>query len=141
MQKQSLRTGSVLFISALLLSGCAFENAATRTDALRGKALYDERCVQCHGRNGEGAGAASLGLGLPPPSLRQLAQNNGGVFPTEFVMATIDGLSRHNEIAAAMPEFGAGDLGPIIQVEDAGLSAPIPADLIALASYLETIQD
>ena len=56
-------------------------------------------------------------------------------------MTTIDGLSRHNQLTAAMPEFGAGDLGPIVQVEEDGLSTPIPADLIALANYLESIQD
>ena len=56
-------------------------------------------------------------------------------------MSTIDGLSRHFQEDAAMPEFGAGDLGPLVQVGDDKFSTPIPADLIALANYLESIQD
>ena len=129
----------VLILAAA--SACSPEGEVTRTDTLHGKALYDARCAQCHGVDGSGAGPASLGLGAPPPSLRRLSNGNGGVFPREYVMATIDGLSRHNQLTAAMPEFGAGDLGPIVQVEEDGLSTPIPAELIALANYLETIQD
>ena len=133
------RNLSILYV--LATAACAPEEQSMRTDAVRGKAIYDARCAQCHGADGAGAGPASLGLGGPPPSLRNLASNNDGVFPREYVMATIDGLSRHNELTAAMPEFGAGYLGPVIQVEENGLSMPIPAELLALANYIESIQN
>jgi len=94
-------------------SGCAIEDAAGRTDAVRGKQLYQENCAACHGARGEGAGEASLGLGAPPPGLTQLSAMNGGVFPRDFVLATIDGLERHDIEDAAMPEFGAGNMGPL----------------------------
>lgn len=126
---------------ALVAAGCAPEEQVFRTDTVRGKDLFDASCVQCHGANGEGSVAASIDVGLTAPSLRVLSQNNGGVFPSEYVMTTIDGLSRHNQKVASMPEFGEEYLGPLIQVEEDGVSTPIPADLLALANYLETIQD
>jgi hypothetical protein len=70
-----------------------------------------------------------------------LAKNNERVFPRDYVMGVIDGFSRRSHPTTAMPEFGAGDLGPVIQVEEDGISTPIPSDLIALANYLESIQE
>lgn len=126
---------------ALVATACAPEDQVFRTDTVRGKDLFDASCVQCHGASGEGSIAASIELRSPAPSLRVLAKNNGGVFPTEYVMTTIDGLSRHNQKVVSMPEFGENYLGPLIQVEKDGVSTPVPADLLALANYLETIQD
>ena len=123
------------------VAGCAPEAESPRVDVLRGKQLFQENCAVCHGANAAGSGPASLGLGSPPPSLRGLSAANGGIFPRDFVLGTIDGLERHSDPIAAMPEFGAGDVGPLVQVEENGLSTPIPADLLALANYLETLQD
>lgn len=134
------RIGAWLIVPIFSATGCAPDDEVFRTDVIQGEAIYDARCAACHGVQGEGAGPESLGLGTPPPSLRLLSARNGGVFPREYVMSTIDGLSRHNQ-AAAMPEFGAQDMGPLIQVEKNGLSTPTPANLIAVTSYLETIQD
>lgn len=131
----------MLVLCVLPLAACAPDDLATRTDVLRGEALFAQNCASCHGADASGAGPASLGLGAPPPSLKGLSAGNGGVFPRDRVLATIDGLSRKDHPSAAMPEFGAGDLGPLVQVEDNGLSVPIPADLLALTNYLESIQD
>lgn len=125
----------------LFAAACAPDEQVSRTDATRGKGLFDASCVQCHGSNGEGSIAAFIELDPPAPSLRVLSKNNGGVFPSEYVMTTIDGLSRHNQKVASMPEFGENYLGPLIQIENDGVSTPIPADLLALANYLEAIQD
>jgi hypothetical protein len=54
-------------------------------------------------------------------------------------MAQIDGMDRHWQ-AGGMPEFGAGDMGATVIVEHDGLGTPVPADLLALTEYLETIQ-
>ena len=128
-------------LAVLALSACVENADETRVDVLRGKQLFAENCAVCHGTNAEGAGIASLGLGAPPPGLTRLTIENGGVFPRERVLAVIDGLDRHNNPMATMPEFGAGDLGPLIQVENNGLSTPTPAIMLALATYLESIQD
>ncbi len=131
----------IWLFAALTMVACTPDQQVARTDSERGKAVYATRCAQCHGAAGEGAGPASLGLGAPPPSLRLLTANNNNVFPRDYVMSTIDGLARHDHPTAAMPEFGDGNLGQLIQVEENGLSVPIPAELLALANYLETIQD
>lgn len=136
-----MKTQTVPVILIMALAACTPDDQGARTDILRGKQLYANNCAACHGLTAAGSGPESLGLGAPPPNLRGLSAANGGVFPRNFVLATIDGLDRHNNPTAAMPEFGAGDLGTIIQIEENGLSTPIPADLLAIANYLETLQD
>ncbi len=123
------------------LAGCVEESVVARTDAAYGGAVYDARCAQCHGATGTDAGPTSTGPGKQPPDLRGLSARNDGVFPRDYVMQMIVGFERARDPDAAMPEFGRQGLGHVIQVEyDDGHSAPMPADLIALANYLESIQ-
>ncbi|UWQ19937.1 cytochrome c [Jannaschia sp. M317] len=117
-----------------LLAACVSEGVPTEADigAARGQALFAENCVACHGSDATG------GVG---PDLTQLSARNGGVFPQVPVLATIDGLSRHGDAAAVMPEFGAGNLGDAVIVElDDGTATPVPADLLALSAYLRSVQ-
>lgn len=132
----------LLAAASFAASGCVTDGSAQRTDADYGKVLFLAHCADCHGTDASGSGVASLGLGTPPPSLRQLSKRNSGVFPREYVMSVIDGLARREHPGSVMPEFGAGDLGELVQVEnDEGLSTPIPANLLAFANYLESIQE
>lgn len=124
----------------LPLAACAPEPEVTRTDAVRGSEVYAANCTVCHGTEARGDGPGAAGLTLAPPNLRLIAQRNGGAFPHDRVASTIDGYTRTAE-GAAMPAFGAGDLGPLVQVEDDGVSTPYPADLLALTNYLESIQE
>lgn len=125
------------------VSACAppQEIDPARMGADRGATLFAENCAVCHGADAKGAGSASLGLGGPPPALHHLSRDNGGSFPRDHVMTIIDGYTRRSHASDAMPEFGAGDLGPLIQVEHDGVSTPVPADLLALSAYLESIQE
>jgi len=117
----------MILMSFGVLAGCVQE-----TGVPDGGLAFAQDCAGCHGADGKG------GIG---PNLTTLAQNNGGVFPREAVMATIDGLNRPPHFATAMPEFGAGDLGEAVIVETPdGLGTPTPVRLIALADYLERIQ-
>lgn len=131
----------LVLVSTLGLCACVPEPEVTRTDAAQGRSLFVSQCAACHGEDGRGAGPASLGLGGPPPGLTTLSQRNDGVFPRDYVMAVIDGFNRRDHPLDAMPEFGAGDMGPLVQVETDGISTPIPADLLALANYVETLQE
>lgn len=97
----------------------------------RGMALFAQNCAACHGATAEGGIA---------PDLTLISQRAGGTFPTDYVMATIDGLGRHGKADAVMPEFGAGDMGATVVVEHDGLGTPVPADLLALTTYLESLQ-
>lgn len=100
-------------------------------DATRGAALFAQSCAACHGADAMG------GRG---PDLTTLAARNGGPFPRDRVMATIDGLERHNDAGAVMPEFGAQGLGATVIVEHDGIGTPVPADLLALTTYLDSVQ-
>ena len=106
--------------------------AQIEIDPARGAAIFAERCAACHGPEGRG------GTG---PDLTRIAARAGGAFPTVPVLAQIDGMGRHGDPDAVMPEFGAGDLGPtvIIEIEE-GLGTPVPADLVALTEFLKLIQ-
>jgi hypothetical protein len=106
-----------------------------------GALAFAEDCSACHGAGGQGGGPLAQGLDPAPPDLTGIAARNGGVFPRDRVMSVIDGFSRGAHFSPAMPEFGAGDLGPTVIVEGPdGTGTPIPARLLALADYLESIQ-
>lgn len=136
----SVLSGATVALAVLVgLAACA-PTKAMRTDATRGQALFMDQCAACHGADAKGAGTASLGLGVAPPDLTGISRTNGGVFPRDRVMSIIDGYYRREHFNDPMPVFGEQDLGPLVQVEENGISTPIPADLIALATYLESVQ-
>ena len=99
----------------------------------RGALLFASECAACHGADARGAEVG--------PALTSLTQANEGIFPRDFVMTTIDGYTRG--AGHPMPIFGADPgLGPTLVVEDdAGVGTPVPADLLALTAFLESVQD
>jgi mono/diheme cytochrome c family protein len=105
-----------------------------------GRTAYLENCASCHANNAKGNGPASRNLAVAPPDLTMISTRNNGVFPRDQVMSTIDGLDRGAHFSAAMPEFGAGDLGETVIVENEGLGTPVPMKLLVLTDYLERIQ-
>ncbi|WP_299547461.1 c-type cytochrome [uncultured Tateyamaria sp.] len=111
-----------VLVAGTILAACAPENREPDVSVVHGKALYMQKCTACHGDDGRGAGAESLGLGTPPPDLTTLTAQNRGVFPQNFVMSVIDGFNRRDHPSSVMPEFGNEDLGPAVQVEDGGVS-------------------
>lgn len=114
--------------------------AACVEEPMDGRTAFMENCASCHGADGTGNGSAARGLTVAPPDLTMIAQRNGGTFPTDQVMSTIDGLDRGTHFSAAMPEFGAGDLGETVIVENEGLGTPVPMKLLILTEYLQSIQ-
>ena len=114
--------------------------AACVEEPVDGRTAYQADCAGCHGADARGNGPVAAGLAVAPPDLTQIAARNGGTFPRDRVMSTIDGLNRGAHFSAAMPEFGAGDMGETIMTEEDGLGMPVPARLLALTDYLESIQ-
>ena len=114
--------------------------AACVEEPVDGPTAYQENCASCHGADGKGNGPAARGLAVAPPDLTMIAARNGGVFPTDQVMSTIDGLDGGKHFSTAMPEFGAGDLGETVIVENEGLGTPVPMKLLVLTEYLQSIQ-
>lgn len=102
-----------------------------------GRKEFVENCAACHGRTGVGDGPMAANLIREPSNLTTLAERNNGVFPRDYVMSTIDGLNRDPHFSGAMPEFGEGDMGAQVMVG----RTPVPAKLLALTNYLESIQN
>ncbi|PJI92518.1 cytochrome c [Yoonia maricola] len=123
----------LIILAVLGLTACVDEPVDGRT-------AYLENCASCHGSSATGDGPAARDLAVAPPDLTTIAARNGGVFPTNQVMSTIDGLDRGAHFSVAMPEFGAGDLGETVIVENDGLGTPVPMKLLVLTEYLESIQ-
>ena len=78
---------------------------------------------------------------LNAPDLTTLAARHGGVFPTAYVMSTIDGLSRE-QTHDPMPIFGRilDESDMEVWVDPNGTPTPTPGALIRLAEYLEGVQ-
>jgi mono/diheme cytochrome c family protein len=123
----------LVILAALGLAACVEE-------PVDGRSAYLESCAGCHGADDTGDGATGRGLANAPPDLTTIAARNGGTFPRDQVMSTIDGLDRGAHFSPAMPEFGAGDMGDTIIVENDGLGTPVPERLLILTDYLESIQ-
>jgi mono/diheme cytochrome c family protein len=104
-----------------------------------GRAHYLRYCGACHGMDGKGDGTVSRSLKLKPVDLTQIQARNKGVFPSDKVMATIDGRARigaHGD--SKMPVWG-----EIFEKQAAGekdRAAASAAKVIAITEYLETIQ-
>jgi len=114
--------------------------AACVEEPVDGRTAYLENCASCHAADARGDGPTARALSVTAPDLTLISARNGGTFPTDQVMSIIDGLNRDPHFSAAMPEFGAGDLGETVIVEEDGLGTPVPMTLLLLTEYLESIQ-
>jgi len=87
-----LRTGFFWLLVLVLLS-LAPENSASADskEAVRGRVLYLQYCVSCHGITGEGDGPAAGSLITPPANLRRLSERFGNPLPERQVARYIDG--------------------------------------------------
>ncbi len=130
------------FFICLIGLGVAAVLAACATEVETGRANYDSLCAGCHGPTGKGDGAAAAGLDERPADLTQIAAKNGGVFPRVEVMAKIDGYAKGEPHYGAMPAFWPLLEGRTVLVETGdGILTPTPEPLVALAAYIETLQE
>lgn len=105
------------------------------------EALYQDVCSGCHGRDGTGNGEFASALLKRPSDLTTISLRNGGVYPRNKILTIIDGYERGAHFSEAMPNFGDGYLGePIIWDDGSGFGTPVPAQLLALSDYIESIQ-
>ncbi len=123
-----------------LMIVAAFTLAACVETPESGAQIFAAECASCHGADARGDGPYARGLETAPPDMTTIASRNGGEFPTDQVMSTIDGLQRDAHFSAAMPEFGAGDMGATVIVENNGLGTPVPTKLLLLTEYIELLQ-
>jgi mono/diheme cytochrome c family protein len=125
----------ILCVLALALFATAL--AAQPSDLPGGAALYRNHCAPCHGADGEGGGPAARALRTTVPSLRSLAQRNGGVFPSEAVTAYIDG----REIRAAHGDEQMPIWGDVFRGPQAGTGDEVVrARIAALVEFIKALQ-
>ena len=122
------------------LAACGANDVGSDDAAItRGKALFDEYCVACHGSTGEGDGPAAGDR--RPADLTQLRARNGGIYPAVRVMGQVYGYSLGTAENPPMPEFGPLLEGDTVLVEtDEGILTPTPSRLVDLADYVATLQ-
>jgi mono/diheme cytochrome c family protein len=127
-----------MLVLATLLIGSAAALAADPVNST-GKENFMRYCAACHGAGGLGDGPVSTAIFKSVPDLTMISARNGGVFPRQKIMNSIDGrweIDAHG--ARNMPvwgyEFwisaGAGEFS------DHGVTVMVSG----LADYLESIQ-
>jgi mono/diheme cytochrome c family protein len=132
--KSLFLTATALLFLAIASTAHAQTAAGTTNPAERGKALYSQHCVSCHGISGIGDGPAATALKVRPSDLTRIAKKYNG-FPNEKVMDWIDGEKYAvGHGSREMPVWGkrfrrATDKSPAI-----------PDEVAVLAKYLESIQ-
>jgi Cytochrome C oxidase, cbb3-type, subunit III len=110
--------------------------------AQSGKQDYEAYCTECHGSGGKGNGPSVqvIPMNPPPPDLTQLAKKNGGKFPFDEVVDTIDGrknIPSHERIQ--MPFLGA-TLQKRGQEFTPESNAEVKRRIESMARYVETLQ-
>ena len=107
---------------------------AAEPDSFSGSLSFELYCASCHGRSGHGDGPAAPSLRTAPGDLTLLSRRNGGAFPRERVMASIDGSSG----TAAHGSLDMPVWGPTLRAADVdGFNAIRLRNLVA---FVESIQ-
>ena len=108
------------------------------------KLEYRYYCASCHGMSGKGDGPVAAALTKKPPDLTVLAKDNGGKFPTERVVAAVEGtkaITAHG--TREMPVWGREFLLP--PTSRVGYGAPRLASakrrIDLVVKYIESIQE
>lgn len=129
---------SIATLSLLTITACTAGMVDPQKPS--GAQLYNKHCTSCHGRTAQGDGPRAASFGITPTNLTLITQRNGGTFPTADVMAQINGYSGRHQMGG-MPEFEEVIQSPIIDwTAPSGEVIPTPQALLALATYLESIQ-
>ena len=75
--------------------------------AVNGQQHFRTYCTACHGKSATGDGPLAKDLKVAPADLTKLGERNGGTFPFEMVIETIDhGRSVRGHGTQEMPAWG-----------------------------------
>jgi mono/diheme cytochrome c family protein len=98
----------LLTVLAMGVPARAQDAALDKALALSGQPIFKTYCGSCHGRTAMGDGPLAKDLKVAPANLTKLSEKNGGVFPFEMVMETIElGRSVRGHGTEDMPAWGA----------------------------------
>lgn len=129
-------------LRAALVSFTLAASPALAQDTDEGGETFLRYCSTCHGVEAKGGGPMAPILTLQPPNLTQLTTQNGGVFPTSWVVARIDGRDPFLAHGSPMPIYGDffEGKGETIRGED-GVMIMTSQPVIDLVAFLKMIQE
>jgi hypothetical protein len=141
MREKTMRWTSHAVVVLTLSVGWGSAGAQQRGEL--GKREFQQNCVVCHGAAGKGDGSYGELLRQRVPDLTTLTRRNGGVFPFERVVQTIDGRGMPAAHGRDMPIWGDDYLvkaaeyyGPMAYNPEAFVQARI----LALVDHLNSLQ-
>ena len=125
-----------------VVSGTIIQTASAAAQSLiDGKALFGEHCAACHGADAKGDGPDASNSKTPPVDLTEIAKRRDGVWPILEVMSIIDGYTKVVSPREDMPIIPDITTGPMVDIDTGnGITNTVPARLLALAEYLESVQ-
>ena len=135
-----MRPALKMVASLVLACGTALaeEEVDLERQAERGRDLYRIYCRNCHGETGRGDGPMVEVLTVRPTDLTRLAKDHDGEFPSDEVLAAIDGrddLLAHG--SSKMPVWGLAFREFDTDIDQ---ERHIQARILQLIEYLKTIQ-
>jgi len=127
--------GAAAIAALLLIPAAASAQEFKQTTA--GAAVYSSYCAVCHGTAARGDGPLAASMKKKPANLTEIAQRNGGTFPSEMVFRTIDGRQPvRGHGGPDMPVWG----DAFAKSREAGDTERVKAVIQSLVEYLESIQ-
>lgn len=105
-----------------------------------GEQEYMVACAGCHGESAMGMGPFAELLKTETPSLVNLAEANGGVFPYEAVLTTIDGRDGVRAHGSAMPIWGERFKSSASSRQGETTDMVARGRILSLVFYLQSIQ-
>lgn len=107
-----------------------------------GRDVFQTHCATCHGVDATGDGPTAARLPTRPADLTGMAARRGGVWPMLEVMSIIEGYTKLDTPRRDMPAISALTDGPKVELDTGnGQVRAVPKRLVAVAQYLESIQD
>ena len=80
-----------LAAATLIAAAASAQGPGADQRQLLGSSVYRTSCSVCHGPDAKGDGPLADSLRFLPPDLTLLARKNGGTFPKQRVLRTVDG--------------------------------------------------
>ncbi|PSL13584.1 hypothetical protein CLV88_1324 [Shimia abyssi] len=112
--------------------------AIAEQTTLGGRDLFVRYCARCHGDNARGGQGNTT---TAAPGMTKIAERRGSVWPMLEIMSIIDGYTKATEPRVEMPVIPELTEGTQIEFDTGnGNSVAVPASLVAIVNYLESIQ-
>lgn len=128
--------------TAFLLLILVLATTARTAVAQSGIRDYQIYCADCHGLGGKGDGPSRLTIPMNPPpnDLTQMAKKNGGIFPFDEVVDSIDGRKNIPSHARLQMPFWGTTLQKPGKEFTPESDAEVKKRIESMARYVETIQ-